>query len=307
MSQGKTKIINIGKAVTMKWKMILPPTGGAAALIILLLFLARACHEAFYAGMVPVEAETFAMGCDECQQHERPSHNVTLDAFWIDQYEVTNKRYTDFLNAGMKEGWVNVVQVQGSSGSVWDQVEINGSRVTNLYPSTTWSQIRFDDSLFTSLEGKEEFPVMVSWHGANAYCEAFKKRLPTEAEWEYAAKGGHMHTSGSTGTGYFRYSGSNEADQVAWHVNNANYASHPAGQLDPNELNTYDMSGNLREWVSDWYDPGYYANSPPENPKGPESPVHIPETGTTAGKVMRGGSWKEITQPYYQDPKLKMW
>jgi formylglycine-generating enzyme required for sulfatase activity len=167
----------------MKWKCILPPTGGLAVLLALLLFIARACQETYYSGMVHVNAGQFGMGCNECQLHERPVHTVQLDGYWIDKYEVTNSLYTDFLNFGYEKGWVNVVQVERTDGSTFLQVEINGMRVTYLYPSTTWSQITFENNRFAAVAGKENFPVTVSWQGAQAYCEAYKKRLPTEAEW----------------------------------------------------------------------------------------------------------------------------
>ena len=292
------------KEVSMKWKSYLPIGGSAAAIIALIIFMAGACARIYYKDMVHVEGGQFDMGCAECQQHERPVHNVKLGGYWIDRYEVTNSLYVDFLNTGMKKGYVNVVQIE-TGGSSYQQVEINGNRAIYLYPSVSWSQIIFEDSVFSVIEGKEEFPVNVSWRGANAYCEALGKRLPTEAEWEYAAKGGNMHLTGAGSVGYFRYSGSNNPDSVAWHLYNSGSSSHKVGTLKANELSVYDMSGNLREWVSDWYDPNYYSNSPGINPQGPDEPVYIQETGTTAGKVMRGGSWREDTQQYYEDQSIE--
>jgi formylglycine-generating enzyme required for sulfatase activity len=100
-------------------------------------------------------------------------------------------------------------------------------------------------------------------------------RLPTEAEWEYAARGGQLSKE-------FKYSGSNIADSVAWTDGNADNRVHPAGKKKPNELGVFDMSGNVFEWCSDWYSPEYYKISPNLNPKGPDE-------GTQ--HVMRGGSW----------------
>jgi formylglycine-generating enzyme required for sulfatase activity len=255
--------------------------------------------------MVHVEKGQFGMGCDVCQQHERPFHLIQLDGFWIDQYEVANTQYANFLNICLEKGWVNVVHIEGSSVDGYDQVEINGNRAIYLNPSISWAQITFNNNVFLPVAGKENYPVNVSWQGAQAYCELYKKRLPTEAEWEYSAKGGHLHQSNTDENSYFRYSGSNDANSVAWHLYNSGSSSHLVGGLSPNELNTFDMSGNLREWVSDWYDPNYYSNSPLENPQGPSEPVYIPELGKTAGKVMRGGSWRENLTEYYEDPNIE--
>ena len=116
---------------------------------------------------------------------------------------------------------------------------------------------------------------MVSWEGAVAFAKWKGARLPTEAEWEYVARGGKS-TKGYT------YSGSNQLEEVAWFGTNSENKTHPVGQKRPNELGVYDMSGNVWEWCSDWYDEGYYGSSIRQNPQGPE-------TGTD--RVLRGGGW----------------
>ena len=276
----------------MNWKRVLPPTGGVAIIIAIIALMMKACYEEYYSGMVHVLAGEYYMGCDECQHFERPEHHVRLEGFWIDQYEVTNRQYCDFLNAALESGTIDIVDKIRSDGSTYQQVELEGNRFIYLYPYSTWTDIEYVGDVFQVRAGRDNYPVCVSWQGASAYCQTLSKRLPTEAEWEYAAKGGHLNRRSTGATDYYRYSGSDDADLVAWHQNNAT-ATHEVGTLQPNELMIFDMSGNLREWVNDWYDSDYYSDSPVDDPQGPDESQYISELGLYAGKVMRGGSWRE--------------
>lgn len=188
-------------------------------------------------------------------------HSISVDAFKIGRYEVTNDQFCVFLNTmGNKIG----------EGGTWIYLER--------------SNIELKGNEFVSLQGFEDHPVIcVSWEGANEFAKWSGARLPTEAEWEFAARGGTL-TKG------YIYAGSNQIDEVAWYEGNSNNKTHSVGQKKPNELGVYDMSGNVWEWCSDWYDKEYYTSSARTNPQGPNS-------GTA--KVLRGGEL-EFDKSYCQ-------
>ena len=128
--------------------------------------------------------------------------------------------------------------------------------------------------------GDDNLPVeQVSWKDVQEFIQKLNAltgktyRLPTEAEWEYAARGGNQSQG-------YKYAGSNTVGDVAWHYGNSDHKTHPVGQKQPNELGLYDMSGNVWEWCQDWY--GDYSSSAQTNPTGPSSGSY---------RVLRGGSW----------------
>ncbi len=133
----------------------------------------------------------------------------------------------------------------------------------------------------------------VTWHEARAYCSQLGKRLPTEAEWEYAARGG-------TKTEY--YWGDEMNPDYAWFEENAAEATHPTGTKKPNSFGLYDMSGNVWEWTADWYAKRFYEESPKKDPQGPKSGEE---------KVIRGGSWYSSDRHlssatrYWSEPNIR--
>ncbi|MEO6040169.1 MAG: SUMF1/EgtB/PvdO family nonheme iron enzyme, partial [Saprospiraceae bacterium] len=182
--------------------------------------------------MIPVAGGTFNMG-DEQQ------HPVTLSDYAIGRTEVTNEQYCAFLNESGN---------QSEGGATW--IDLEGSLSTEKCRISS-----ADGKKFTVEKGQEKHPVIyVSWYGARAYCQwvsqktGRKFRLPTEAEWEYAARGGQQKKSD------FLYAGSNNVDAVAWYTNNTkDSGTRAVATKTANDLNLYDMSGNVYEWCSDWY------------------------------------------------------
>jgi formylglycine-generating enzyme required for sulfatase activity len=200
------------------------------------------------AEMAFVPAGDFVMGTNDGLSAEKPMHTVFLEAFWIDKFEVTNAQYKQCANAGKCEP----------------------PRQTSTTRSAYYGNPQYDN-----------FPVIyVSWNGARIYCEWAGKRLPTEAEWERAARGqdGRLFPWGSAWDG----TKANSWDSTPRVGDTTAVGSYLSG-VSPS--GTFDMAGNVSEWVADWYNATYYANSPRHNPKGPDS-------GNM--RVTRGGSWSDV-------------
>lgn len=217
-------------------------------------------HTRPFIEMIPVKGGTYQMGCtseqQKCDGDEKPAHTVTLDNFAISRYEITNAQYAAFLNQ-------TGIDRDGRDG-----------RTALIHIGNSFCQIHHEDGVFKPAPGKADHPVVeVTWNGAQAFCQWAGGRLPTEAEWEYAARGGHKANP-------TRYSGSNQVDSVAWYDSNARGKTHPVGSKKPNELGLYDMSGNVWEWCFDWYDE--YPSKSRHNPSGPKRGENV---------VVRGGSW----------------
>ena len=197
--------------------------------------------------MIAVEGGTFTMGATEEQgseayNDEKPTHPVTLSSYYIGKTEVTQE--------------------------LWEAV---------MGSNPSW----FKDSDFNDPNFKDpKLPVeQVSWNDCQTFITKLNAltgknfRLPTEAEWEFAARGG-INNQG------FKYSGSNTIDDVAWYFDTSSSTTHPVATKAPNELGIYDMSGNVWEWCSDWC--SSYTSASQTNPTGPDSGSY---------RMDRGGSW----------------
>jgi sulfatase modifying factor 1 len=238
--------------------------------------------------MVAIPGGTFEMGdhAGVGSWGEQPVHSVTLDAFFMDKYEVSNTKFADFLN--------NTTVTVGSGGYVY-QVGGAGQLICYLSYGLT-----HNGSAFVIDAGKDNHPaVCQTWYGAALYCNYLSTldgrtscydettfacdftadgfRLPTEAEWEYASRGGE-HSP------YYQYPwGSNTiTSSDANYVDSNIGTTVDVGTYAANGYGLYDMAGNAWEWCNDWYDISYYSNSPATNPTGPAS---------GSARVLRGGGW----------------
>ncbi len=228
------------------------------------------------------------MAAPEIFNDELPPHEVYVDAFYIDKYEVTNHQFKEFVDA---TGYITDAEKDGGS-DVMVSAEIADTPIQGTDIGWKWIALanwRAPEGPGSSIADIMDHPVVhVSWNDANAYATWVGKRLPTEAEWEKAARSGTI-TNWYWGDGlgnvgqYANYYGEHRFDFVyPLEIRDGFDRTAPVGSLQPNAFGLYDMAGNVFEWVSDWYQYDYYNVSPQNNPKGPLS-------GTE--KVMKGGSW----------------
>ena len=233
-------------------------------------------------GMVLIPAGSFRMGSNdrEALSNERPVHSVYVDAFYIDKYEVTNAQYAAFLNARGRHTvgsilWFDLIDERAL-------IERVGGR-------------------YRAKAGYANHPVVeVSWYGAMAYAAWAGKRLPTEAEWEKAARGGLVGQKYPWGNAAPNGAQCNFADKntdVSWSDKSADDGyqfTAPVGSYPPNTYGLYDMAGNVWEWCLDGYDANFYRNPVHRNPiAGPESMSDVINNYTNVefSRVLRGGSW----------------
>ena len=241
-----------------------------------------------FENMVLVEGGDFEMGSNANFQDERPKHKVRINSFYIDKFEVSVKQFEHFVN---ETGHKTEAELIGYNYII-DK---------NFYfvkkENVNWRHDEIGNLIDTFTEDALRPVIRIGWDDAMAYTKWVGKRLPTEAEWEFAASGGLLSNQ-------FTYSGSNNLDEIA---NHGSGRISKVGMFKPNELGIYDMTGNVYEWCNDFYDPNYYKNSPENNPSGPlkgtlllwntQHQKSFPVSGTTNEyRVYRGGSCM-----YYQE------
>jgi formylglycine-generating enzyme required for sulfatase activity len=276
-------------------------------------------------GMVWIEGGEFTMGSDapDASQHERPSHRVRVDGFWIDETDVTNAQFREFVEA---TGYLTMAEKTRTAedllryarpgtpmpskedlvpGSVVfvppdHPVETKGPEAYKQWwkfvPGADWRHPQGADS---SIDGMDDHPVVhVSWFDAEAYAKWAGKRLPTEAEWEFAARGGLEGKKYVWGDEPFDEDHP-QCNNFQGHFPDHNTAkdgyerTSPVRAFPPNGYGLYDMAGNVWQWTADWYLPEAYARTAGQgllvNPQGPEQSfdprIRPPE------RVHRGGSF----------------
>jgi len=257
-------------------------------ILTILFYIGRTEGQTVNIDMIFVKGGTFTMGNAE---EGEPTHSVTLSDFYISKYPVTQKQWKEVMGTDINEQLNKFEKEQ-----MWRPPLVGeGDNYPMYYVS--WNDVQDFIQKLNSMTGK-------------------KYRLPTEAEWEYAARGG-VKSKG------YKYAGSNDYDEVAWYKLNCgdsileldhsgravfysphpvrdakeernNNGTHPVGTKKPNELGIYDMSGNVNEWVWDWY--VEYSSAPQINPKGPSGGER---------RIIRGGSWQLLQTEVYQ--RLAYW
>ena len=235
---------------------------------------------------VLVPAGSFMMGAEDedSDDDEDPIHEVRLDAFWLDVTEVTNSQYASFV---ADSGYITADEIDGEGYTV----------LTDNFENVRGASWRHPRGPGSDIVGQDDYPVtMVSWDDSRGYCAWAGGRLPTEAEWEYAARGpsAPLYPWGDV----FSDQRVNACDRncpMSWADDSFNdgYAFAAAVATFGGGVSwagAEDMAGNVWEWTADWYDPNYYARSPVDNPAGPSGSVD------EDGKGVRGGAWSSTDQ-----------
>ncbi len=253
-----------------------------AIIIVKLLLITHQINAQSVPKMILVEGGEMQMGSDYGEENEKPIHKVQLNSFYIAEHETTVAQYREFAKATGKE-------MPPAPSQEWMKTHVHTMKYYTSPAQTWWGW-------------QDQLPMHhVNWYEAIEYCNWLSEknglekcytedpdkgwiidltkngyRLPTEAEWEYAARGGNKSQN-------FKYSGSNDPTEVAWYDDTSGQKSpQEVKQKKPNELGIYDMSGNVWEWCNDYYAADYYKKSPTKNPFNDKF---------SAYRVLRGGSW----------------
>jgi formylglycine-generating enzyme required for sulfatase activity len=266
--------------------------------------------------MVRIPGGTFTMGRDDGPADEQPPHEVTVKPFDMEETEVTNAQFAAFVKAtGYKTvaekdpdpakypGADPVNLVAGSAVFFPAKVSTDPRTWPNPGLPPWWRYVpgacwRRPEGKGTTLKDKGNYPaVQIAWEDAAAYAKWAGKRLPTEAEWEFAARGGLKQKP-------YCWGDAKQGDGGKWYANSYQgtfpqddigadgfKGVAPVKSFPPNGYGLYDMSGNVWEWCADWYDPNYYAAAAKDNPKGPEKGAVGVEGEAQPQRVRRGGSF----------------
>ncbi len=273
------------------------------------------------AGMVWIPGGKFMMGSDDGLADEKPVHEVDVDGFWMDITEVTNADFERFVQA---TNYVTIAERQPKREEFEGLVpDVSVIKEEDLVPSSICFNPDFDRATLrkdfpnwpyqlwmmkkganwrrpngpdSSIEERRDHPVVhIAWLDAVAYCEWAGKRLPTEAEWEFAARGGLSQQEYPWGHG------TQNGDRWLLNIWQGKFPevhevsdgfefTAPVKTFRPNKFGLYDMAGNVWEWCADWYQPAYYNESSRRNPRGPADSFDPNEPGLPK-RVQRGGSF----------------
>lgn len=276
-------------------------------------------------GMVWIPTGKFLMGSRDGKEDEKPVHEVELSGFWMDTIEVTNTEFQRFTDA---TGYVTIAERTPKREDFAGLTDVSLIKDEDLVPGSICFNPKFDRELVkqlrdargepnwpyavwmlqkganwlhphgaeSSIEDKPNHPaVHIAWPDAVAYCEWVGKRLPTEAEFEYASRGGLQQREYPWGD---KLQDGDQWPLNIWqgefpeehHVRDGFELTAPVKTFRPNGYGLYDMSGNVWEWCADWYQPKYYSDSPRRDPHGPRDSFDPNEPGLPK-RVQRGGSF----------------
>jgi len=276
-------------------------------------------HEPNVGEMVLIPGGSFLMGdgFGEGWPEERPVRSVALDAFYMGKYEVTNGQYCDFLNWANAQGLIAVAEGVAYKTGAWPRHHYCSTAMSNPYSQILCKGGSFSVRAKGTRSMADDPVTCVTWYGAAAYCNWYSGRLgkqpcydsltllpieplpngvhlPTEAQWEYAARGGlsgkrfpwgdvitHSQANYYSAKDYDYDRSPTRTFAPTWDDGIRPFTS-PAGSFPANGYGLHDMAGNVREWCNDWYLDSYYRSGPSRNSTGPA-------TGTA--RIVRGGAW----------------